>query len=132
VTQELLDDPQVGAAVEEVRGERVPQGVRGRIVRQARPQRGPVQPVADPAGAKRGPPVIDEEGIRGARPLAGAGKEDGAAVDEVRPPSADRAGRPRRPIRSLRPLPTTRISPRARSRAPRRAPASSEIRRPPA
>ena len=74
--------------------------------------------------------VVEEDLARRVVPVglaAGAGRRARArAVLEVRA-ERPRAGRPSRPIRSLRPLPRTRISPRRRSSDPRSAAASSLI-----
>jgi hypothetical protein len=88
VAEELLDDPQVGTAVEEMGRERMPQRVRRDALGQAG---GPAQPV-----------------------------ESRAVI----------AGLPSNPMRSLRPLPSTRISPRPKSTEPSSAAASSLMRSP--
>ena len=68
VAEELLDDPQVGAAVEEVRGERVAQRVRATHRPAGRP--GP-RPGAAGSGSRAtpsgAPAVVDEERVRAAR-----------------------------------------------------------------
>ena len=69
VTEQLLDDAQVRAAVEQVRRERVAQGVGRDAVRQARAPAQPVQPVAQAADAERLAVVVEEDlGRRAASP----------------------------------------------------------------
>ena len=130
VAEQLLDDAQVGAAVEQVGGERVAQGVR----RDAHRQAGAVAE-ADRGGSagrerRAARPWFRKTSIgRRVMPPARRSRRTGRPSSRYAP-SAARAGRPSSPIRSLRPLPSTRISPRRRSSEPRSAAASSLIRRP--
>ena len=132
VAEQLLDDPQVRAAVEEVGGKAVAQGVRRDAERQAGPGPEPVEPEAEPTNTERPACLIEEDlGRRiGARVEAAARASRTGRPSRRYSSSARRAGRPSRPIRSLRPLPTTRISPRRRSTEPSVDAASSLIRSP--
>src|SRR5207248_514208 len=83
----LLDDPQVRTALEQMRRERMAQGVGRDAGRQPGPPPEQVEPVAKPADANRVPAVVEEdlEGItsddaRTVRPPRG---EDRPAVVEV-------------------------------------------------
>ena len=125
VPEQLLDDPQVGPAVEEVGREAVAEGVRRDADRQAGPAPQPLEPEAQAARAERGPEVVQEELARlgsGRAASAPGGARRRRSSRAGRPSarysaSAARAGRPSSPIRSLRPLPMTRSSPRRRSRS---------------
>src|SRR3954468_1474608 len=59
VAEQLLDDAHVGAAVEQVGGERVPQRVRGHLGRHSRPLRG--RPQERPCALPRQRPAADVE-----------------------------------------------------------------------
>ena len=70
MAEQLLDDAQVGAAVEEMGRERVTQRVWGDALGQARDPAQPVESVAQAAHAERGAGVVQEDGRRGGVPLA--------------------------------------------------------------
>ena len=130
VPEQLLDDAQVRAAVEEVRGERVAQRVRRDALGQPGEPAQPIDPVAQAADAERRALVVQEDRRRapgrGSRRRA---TSSGRASSRYAS-SAAIAGRPSSPMRSLRPLPSTRISPRRRSTDESSAAASSLIRSP--
>ena len=130
MAEQLLDDPQVGAAVEQVRREGVAERVRRHAVGQAGPAAQEVEPVAQAADAERRAAVVQED--LGGLVLAGRAQRPGGPAGRPRDRrSSDlRAGRPSSPTRSLRPLPSTRISPRRSSSDARSAAASSLIRSP--
>ena len=67
VAEQLLDDAQVGAALEQMAGERVSQRVWRRSGRQACGAHQPIEPVADAAHAERRAARVEEERRR--RPL---------------------------------------------------------------
>ena len=132
VAEQLLDDPQVGAAVEQVGRERMAQRVRRDADRQAGARAQAVEAVAQAADAERprrgGSGRSRPAAVRLVRRAGARAGPAGRPRDRRR--SAARAGRPSSPIRSLRPLPRTRSSPRRRSSEPRSAAASSLMRRP--
>ena len=113
MAEQLLDDAQVGAAIEQVRRERMAERVR-RDAR-GRPARAgqPLEPGAQ-ARARRG---LRRRGSGTARVGLRPGRVVGTPASSSGRPSAryassaSRAGRPSRPIRSFRPLPITRSSP---------------------
>ncbi len=61
VTEQLLDDPQVRTAVEQMRRERVAEGVRRDADRQARPGAQPIEAVPQAAHAERRAEVVQED-----------------------------------------------------------------------
>ena len=61
VTEQLLDDPEVGAAVQEVRGEGVAQGMRRHTLREARSRAEAVETVTQAADAERLAVVVQEQ-----------------------------------------------------------------------
>ena len=102
VAEQLLDDPQVRAAVEQVRRERVAERVRRDAVRQAGPAAEQVEPVAQAADAerrRRGGSGRSRSGVV-ARAAWRRREEHRPAVLEVR-----RERRPRRPARAARSAP---------------------------
>ena len=108
VAEQLLDRPQVGAALEQVRRECVAQPVR---MRRDPPQRARVEPAA----AHR-----EEERVLGAAARARAARARGSARATTRPPR--RAGRraPCRPCRARGRAPARSRRRRGRARPPRR------------
>ena len=87
VAEQLLDDAQVGAAVEQVGRERVAERVRRDAVRQPGPATEQVEAVAQPADAERAAAVVQEDLGRASprrRRAAPGLDEDGPAVLEVR------------------------------------------------
>ena len=84
VAEKLLDDPQVGAAVEEMRREGVAQGVGRDALRQTGPPAELVEPVAQPADAERDAAMIEED-LRGVLTAGfGPGEKHRPAVLEER------------------------------------------------
>src|SRR5947207_5767910 len=84
VTEELLDDAQVGAAVEQMRGERVPQRVRRHADRQTGAHAQAIEPVAQPAHAERSATVVEEDLDRRRLVTVMALQEDLPTVLEIR------------------------------------------------
>ena len=84
MTEQLLDDTQVGSTVEQVRRERVPERVRGDTQRQAGPRAQAIEPVAQPAHAQRAAEVIQED--------LGGRRCDATALDQDRPAVLEVAG----------------------------------------
>ena len=109
VTEQLLDDAQVGAPIEQVRCERVAERVRRHALGQAGATAQEVEPVAQPADAERLAAVVQEQlgrrWVIGAPPRAAPPERAAGGRPPGRPSIAARAGRPSSPIRSLRPLP---------------------------
>ena len=83
MAEQLLDDPQVRAAVEQVRRERVAERMRRDADRQAGPGAQPVEPVAQAADPERFAVVVQED-LGRRRPVAGpALQQHRPAVVEV-------------------------------------------------
>ena len=125
VPEHLLDGAEVGAALEQVGGERVAEEVRVDALRaRGRPSRR--------AGAGSGTPPRASAGrrARSGRARAGSGGRGapGRARGSGAPPPA--AGRPSGTRRSLPPLPTTRTIRSSRSTPPFSSPTASETRSP--
>src|SRR6476619_8175107 len=78
VTEQLLDDAQVGATVEEMRRERVPQRVRRDALGETGGAAQPIEPVAQAPDAEWSTSMVQEDGGR-QRPGRGP------PVDEQRP-----------------------------------------------
>ena len=122
MAEQLLDDPQVGAA-RRGGGSRTSGGACAARRRAAGRPRGAAGRAGSAARARRAAPPrwfrkISPVGGAPLRPVGRRGQRGpGRPVLEVAA-SAARAGRPSSPIRSLRPLPRTRISPRRRSSDP--------------
>ncbi len=101
VAEEFLDGAQVGAAIEQVGGEGVAQGVRGDVLEDAGLQQPRFEVALDAARRQPAAAMIDKERLL----VAGLCR---APRDSA--PSASRALPPTGTIRSLRPLPSTRTS----------------------
>ena len=124
VAEQLLHRPQVGAALEQVGGGGVAQPVRADVGRardlgdapvHQRAHRALVDPPAAGAEEERRPGSVDEQG-RASR----ASQRSARA----------RPGGRTAPMRSLRPLPSTRTTLRSRSTSSRSSPTSSPTRMP--
>ena len=83
MAEQLLDDAQVGAAVEQMGRERVAQRVRRDAGRQPGRPAQPIEPVAQPADAERATRVVQEDLGRFGGPGRIAIEQDRAAVVEV-------------------------------------------------
>src|SRR5947207_2530714 len=89
VAQQLLNDPQVGAPVEQMRGEAVAKRVRRDAEREAGPRPQPIESEPDPPHSQRAPSMVDEDlGRNGGRSGAATrsratGEERGATGREV-------------------------------------------------
>jgi len=83
VAQQLLDDPQVGAALEQVRRERVAERVRRDARRETGPAAQQVEPIAQPPDAERRAAVVQEDLGRGRLPSSGTFGEERPAVLEI-------------------------------------------------
>ena len=130
VAEQLLDHPDVGAAVQQVGGEGVPQGVRADV-----PRRGPPARRPPAARSRRSAGTAARRASSGTAPAVpgrapSRGREPGPGPHQV--------GRARRPgrtspsgtTRSLRPLPNSRTEPCSRSRSSTSSPTASLIRAP--
>ena len=130
VAQQLLDDPQVGAAVEQVRGERVAQGVRVRRPPAGRPARRRHRADSRRPRSPSVPPCAFRKTASGAEPGRACGQQRGPAVREV---AGERLAR--RAARAARPAPCGPCRGRGARPGPGRGsrgvrPASSPIRSP--
>ena len=130
MSEQLLDDPQVGPALEQVRRERVPERVRADPAAEAGPSRRsghrrPGRLARQPAAA------IAEEQRSAADRRHVAARERGRAAARPARRRASR-GRPRRSgtRRSLSPLPMTRTNAPSSDRSSRSSPIASLTRRP--
>ena len=83
VAQQLLDHSQVGAAVEQVRGEGMPQRMRGDADREPGANAQPVEAVAQAAHTERTAEMVQEDLGRRRIRRSAAFEEDRAAVLEV-------------------------------------------------
>src|SRR6478672_13688984 len=83
VPEELLDDAEIGAAFEEMRGERMAQRVRRDAERQARLLAQTLEAVAQPADAEGRSAVVQEQGGRRRGGVRRTGREDRPATEEV-------------------------------------------------
>ena len=92
VAQQLLDDPKVGPAIEEVRGEGVTEGVRRDAVGKSGAATEDVEPQPQPSDAEGSAPMIQEDlgwfaslvATAVARRSLGSGEQHRAAVLEIR------------------------------------------------
>ena len=107
VPEQLLHGPDVGAPVEQVRGEGVAERVRGHALAEVGPGKVLAEDEADAAVRDPPAPLVDEQGARGVaetrRPWA-----YGARGRTCTARSAATAVAPRNTLRSLAPLPMTR------------------------
>ena len=122
VTQQLLHRPQVGAPVEQVRGERVAQGVGvGGSGRTA------VEDAPHVAGREAVAPPVEEQRVAVGSRSATVSR---AGPCEPRGAARRRPGSLSGTARCLPPLPHTTARPRSRSRSPAPSAHSSPTRRP--
>ncbi len=61
MTQEILDDAQVGPTIEEMGGEAVPEGVGAHPLWQSRPSTQPIEPSAQTSNAERAAASVEED-----------------------------------------------------------------------
>ena len=128
--EQLLDDAQVGPALEQVRRERVAQRVRADPIGEAGPRggaldRGPRLLAGQPAAA-----IAEEERAAAERARRGGARGARRADRRIQRPSQSRATSPTGTSRSLSPLPMTRTKAPSTERSSRSRPIASLIRRP--
>ena len=131
VAEQLLDDPDVGAVVEKMRGERMAQHVRRDPVRQPDAPRAQVLTTVQTACRLiRRPRVERNIACASARARRLLAAMPGLPPGPSQAARAARAKRPTGTMRSFEPLPRTRTMPPGASRSAIDSPASSEMRIP--
>src|SRR5438477_4452340 len=123
VAEEVLDGAEVGAGAEEVRRERVPEGVRRRLGGRSAREHVPVDQASTLREVRRPP-----RALRNTAPRTAGQPALAAAARYVS--TARSAGRPTGTTRSFRPLPRTRTRAASVSRCSQSRPVSSLTRSP--
>ena len=128
--EQLLDDAQVGPALEQVGRERVAQRVRADPVGEAGPSgraldRGPRLLAGQPPAA-----IAEEQRAAAKRARRGRARAARRAARAIQRPSQSSATSPTGTSRSLSPLPMTRTNAPSTDRSSRSSPIASLIRRP--